>query len=76
MLAYFTAYLIAAVLSSTLAVSLAHYKNRTWLLWGAMCLFFPPMVLMLLALSKRSGAAPYEDEANGPGDDEGWLFWS
>ena len=67
-LAVFTFYLIGMLLAVALAVGLAHRKRRIWLLWGIMCLFFPPMVIVLLLLPKREGIPPYERASNGPGD--------
>jgi hypothetical protein len=80
MMAYFTIYLIAVILAASLATGLAHIKHRTWLLWGTICIFFPPAVFILLFLSKREGPAPYEDESNDEEfndteRDEGWFYW-
>ncbi len=63
MLAFFTIYLVVALLALGLATGLAHIKHRTWLLWGIMSLFFPPVVLVLIFLPARSGPAPYEEES-------------
>jgi len=80
MLTYFTLYLLVALLSSTLAIGLAHSKHRTWMLWGIMSLFFPPMVILLLIMPKRKGPAPFEEESvdgehDDPNKDEGWFYW-
>ncbi len=85
MLAIFTYYLIAAVISATLATGLAHLKHRTWLLWGILCLFLPPLVFLLMLLPHRKGPAPYEQEYSDDNDiedeyddgrrDRGGLFW-
>jgi len=75
-LAWFTAYLIVAMLAGSLAVALAHVKHRTWLLWGGICMFFPIFLPLLVLLPRREGPAPFEDESNGPGDDDpGWWGW-
>jgi len=63
-LAFFTVYLVAALFSMSLAIALAHYKHRTWVLWGVMCTFFPPLVLILILLPRRAGPAPFEVESD------------
>ncbi len=70
MLAYFTIYLVVAMIAATVATVLAHKKRRTWLLWGIMCMFFPPLVFVLIFLPKRNGPAPFEQESNGDDDDD------
>jgi hypothetical protein len=87
MLAQFTLYLIASLSAAILATALAHAKHRTWMLWGIMSMFFPPVVLILLFLPARSGPAPYEQEYRDEYDedigdeyddakrDRGGFFW-
>ena len=74
-LAGFTIYLIIVLVSTILGITLAHYKNRIWVLWGVVCLFFPPMLLLLVLLPKRVGLAPFARESIGPSEqDEGWFY--
>ncbi|MCP4936572.1 MAG: hypothetical protein GY927_20830 [bacterium] len=69
-LAIFTIILVVSLISATIATALAHRKNRTWLLWGIMCMFLPPLVFILIFLPTRSGPAPFERESNGDDDDD------
>jgi hypothetical protein len=66
-LAVFTLYLIAGMFSMSIAIALAHVKHRTWVMWGVLCLFFPPFVVWLYLLPRRAEPAPYEKES------EGWF---
>jgi len=70
MLANFTLYLIASLSAAILATALAHAKHRTWMLWGIMSMFFPPVVLILLVLPARTGPAPYEQEYRDDNDED------
>lgn len=62
-LAIFTMYLVAGLFSMSVAIALAHIKHRTWVMWGLLCLFVPPFVLLLLLLPRRAGPAPFERES-------------
>ena len=73
-LATFTIFLVVSLFSAAIATALAHRKNRTWLLWGIMCMFLPPLVLILFFLPMRSGPAPFERESNGSDDDDDDIY--
>ena len=56
-----TIYMAAGLFAMGLAVALAHAKQRAWLVWGIFCLFFPPLVIILVLLPKRATPALYAD---------------
>ncbi len=73
-LATFTIFLVASLISATIATALAHKKRRTWFLWGIVCMFLPPLVLILFFLPTHSGPPPFERESNGYDDDDDNIY--
>jgi hypothetical protein len=55
---FFAIYGTAMLVAGVLAGALAAYKNRDYSFWMAICLLFPPAILLLLLMPKNPGPRP------------------
>jgi uncharacterized membrane protein len=73
--AFLTIYLVVALFAMSVGIALAHIKKRLTLLWGVLCLFFPPFVFVLFFLPRRKEAPAYEHESytDKLEENDGWF---